>query len=273
MMAFKRMACLALLFILLSAAITASAYAPYEKLHVTNCDAWVSLREAPTADSRRVMQLPLGALVSFVDENGDFLKVSYSGTMGYVGREYLRATSDDDRVPMYVANCSEWISLREGETKDSVRLAKIPLGTRVLSCGRAEDPDAMARVVYDHYSGYVLPEYLSLLPPKQDECALSSAVLHVPDKNGNDFVQTVADEERLKAMEAMLRSVTPGFSGQCPYQAQLVLTLRDGSVLRLMYPTDECTAFFTTDGSVYTFPEAASAQFWTIFDEAAQAAL
>ena len=41
MMAFKRMACLTLLFILLSAAITASAYAPYEKLHVTNCDAWV----------------------------------------------------------------------------------------------------------------------------------------------------------------------------------------------------------------------------------------
>ena len=166
MMAFRRMACLTLLFILLSAAITASAYAPYEKLHVTNCDAWVSLREAPTADSRRVMQLPLGALVSFVDENGDFLKVSYSGTMGYVGREYLRATSDDDRVPMYVANCSEWISLREGETKDSARLTKIPLGTRVLSCGRTADPDAMARVAYDHYSGYVLPEYLSLLPPE-----------------------------------------------------------------------------------------------------------
>ena len=39
--------------------------------------------------------------------------------------------------------------------------------------------------------------------PKQDECALSSAALHVPDKNGNDFVQTVADEERhSKAMES-----------------------------------------------------------------------
>ena len=52
-----------------------------------------------------------------------------------------------------------------------------------------------------------------------------------------------------------------------------MLTLCDGDVLRLMYPTDGCTAFFTTDGSVYAFPEIASDQFWTIFDEAAQTVL
>ena len=94
MMAFKRMACLVLVFMLMSTMIAASAYAPYEKLHVTNCNAWVSLREEPSTSSKRIVQLPLGVLVSFVDENGDFLKVSYSGTMGYVGREYLKATDD-----------------------------------------------------------------------------------------------------------------------------------------------------------------------------------
>ena len=270
---FKRIACLVLVFMLMSTMIAASAYAPYEKLHVTNCNAWVSLREGPSTSSKRIVQLPLGVLVSFVDENGDFLKVSYSGTMGYVGREYLKSTADVDYVPMYVANCNEWVSLWEEETTDSTRLAKIPLGVQVLSHGRREDTGAMARVAYDHCLGYVRPEYLSLLPPRRDECALKSAALHVPDKNGNDFVQTVNDESHLKAIETMFRAATPGFSGQCPYQAQLVLTLRNGDVLRLMYPTDGCTAFFTTDGSVYAFPETASDQFWTIFDEAAQTVL
>ncbi len=265
----RRIVCFAMLFILMSTAIAASAYDPYETLHVINCNEWVSLREKPSTSSKQIMQLPLGALVSFIAEDGDFLKVSYSGTTGYVGRGYLKATGDADYVTMYVANCNEWVSLWEEETTNSMRLAKIPLGANVLSHGRQDDEGTMALVVYDYRFGYVLPEYLSLLPPKRDKCALESAALHVPDKNADDFVQTVDDEDRLKIIETMLRAATPCVSGQCPYQAQLVLTLRNGNILRLMYPTDGCTSFFTTDGSVYTFPEAAADQFWAIFDEAA----
>ena len=265
-----RIAGMVFLLVLVSLTNTALAYEPYEKLHVVNCDQWVSLREKPSTSSKRIMQLPLGVLVSFIGDAGDFLQVSYSGTIGYVGRNYLKATGDADYVKMYVANCEEWVSLWEEETTDSTRLAKIPIGAQVLSHGRQDDEGTLALVVYNYRFGYVLPEYLSLLPPKKDECVLESAVLHVPDKNGRDFVQTVNDENQLKAIEAMLRAATPCVSGQCPYQAQLVLTLRSGDILRLMYPTDGCAAFFTTDGSVYTFPEAASDPFWTIFDKAAQ---
>lgn len=265
-----RIAGIVFLLALVSLTNTALAHEPYETLHVVNCDQWVSLRENPSTSSKCIMQLPLGAVVSYICDAGDFLQVSYSGTKGYVGRKYLKATGDADYVKMYVANCEEWVSLWEEETTDSTRLAKIPIGAQVLSHGRQDDEGTLALVVYDYRFGYVLPEYLSLLPPKQDECVLQSAVLHVPDKNGKDFVQTISDENQLKAIEAMLRASTPCVSGQCPYQAQLVLTLCNGDTLRLMYPTDGCTAFFTTDGSVYTFTEVASDQFWAIFDEAAQ---
>ena len=114
------------------------------------------------------MQLPLNAMVFFIEDAGDFLKVSYSGTMGYVKREYLRGRGEADSVPMYIANCEEWVSLWEEESTKSERLEKIPLDAPVVAHGRLGDEESSFTLVsYNYRLGYVLNEYLSLLPPKQ----------------------------------------------------------------------------------------------------------
>ena len=216
------------------------------------------------------MQLPLNAMVFFIEDAGDFLKVSYSGTMGYVKREYLRGRGEADSVPMYIANCEEWVSLWEEESTKSERLEKIPLDAPVVAHGRLGDEESSFTLVsYNYRLGYVLNEYLSLLPPKQNQCAIVSADLHVPDKNGDIFTQTITNETYLETIETMFRAATPFYSGKFPYQAQLILTLRNGNSLTMMYPTDGCSSFFLMDGSVYAIPESMGDTFWGIFAEAA----
>lgn len=209
-------------------------------------------------------------MVFFIEDAGDFLKVSYSGTMGYVKREYLRGRGEADSVPMYIANCEEWVSLWEEESTKSERLEKIPLDAPVVAHGRLGDEESPFTLVsYNYRLGYVLNEYLSLLPPKQNQCAIVSADLHVPDKNGDIFTQTITNETYLETIETMFRAAMPFYSGKCPYQAQLILTLRNGNSLTMMYPTDGCSSFFLMDGSVYAIPESMGDTFWGIFAEAA----
>ncbi len=267
-----RLVCCVIVLGLLSALWTASAlaYESYETLHIVNCDEWVSLRTKPSSNAARIMQIPKGALVSFVAGAGDFIQVSYSGVMGYVGKNYLSVRGEADYVPMYVANCNEWISLREEPSKSSERLAKIPLEAEVLSIEREDRQDAMSEVIYNYQIGYVDSKYLCLLPPQTKVCAIVSASMHIPDASGNDYVQTVTAAKRLAALESLLRAAKPDVSGNCPYHAQIVIELKNGRTLKLMYPTDGCTDFFTTDHSVYEFPTSAGDVVWKIFDQAAK---
>lgn len=67
----------------------------------------------------------------------------------------------------YVANCEEWVSLREHADTSSTRLAKVPLGAKVIN---------VYDTIFDFYlcdyngeMGFILKEYLSEYPPRSTQ--------------------------------------------------------------------------------------------------------
>ena len=62
--------------------------------------------------------------------------------------------------PMYVVNCSDWVSLRYSPSTSASRIAKVPLGTAVEAWLAPESND-FYYVEVSGYSGYILKDYLA----------------------------------------------------------------------------------------------------------------
>ncbi len=61
-------------------------------MRVVNCDEWVSLRDAPNQNAKRLAKVPLDAVVSFcIVETDDYCFCEYNGQTGYILRKYLEA--------------------------------------------------------------------------------------------------------------------------------------------------------------------------------------
>ena len=263
---------LALMLLLSSAAYAASL----DQLHVVGCEEFITLREEPSTGAKAIVQIPLGALVTCYEytENG-FARVYYGGCFGFVQAQYISEvnpeTGGEWRIPMYVANCNEFISLREDASTSSNCMQRMPLGAQVECYVRTVDgPQPMENVGYPGSEGmlrgYALSRYLCFLPPETDTCALVSATLRM---NGDDGVltqQTVTDPALLKELEGMIRRATPTILTKCPMAAQLELELANGEKLRFAYPIDGCATLIAENQSVYTLTSADGERLWQIFD-------
>ena len=265
--------CILALMLLLSCAAHAASL---DQLHVVGCEEFITLREEPSTGAKAIVQIPLGALVTCYEytENG-FARVYYGGCFGFVQAQYISEvnpeTGGEWRIPMYVANCNEFISLREDASTSSNCMQRMPLGAQVECYVRTIDgPQPMENVGYPGpegmLRGYALSRYLCFLPPETDTCALVSATLRM---NGDDSVltqQTVTDPALLKELEGMIRRATPTILTKCPMAAQLELELANGEKLRFAYPIDGCATLIAENQSVYTLTSADGERLWQIFD-------
>lgn len=265
--------CILALMLLLSCAAHAASL---DQLHVVGCEEFITLREEPSTGAKAIVQIPLGALVTCYEytENG-FARVYYGGCFGFVQAQYISEvnpeTGGEWRIPMYVANCNEFISLREDASTSSNCMQRMPLGAQVECYVRTIDgPQPMENVGYPGpegmLRGYALSRYLCFLPPETDTCALVSATLRM---NGDDSVltqQTVTDPALLKELEGMIRRATPTIPTKCPMAAQLELELANGEKLRFAYPIDGCATLIAENQSVYTLTSADGERLWQIFD-------
>ena len=63
------------------------------KAKVVNCNEWISLRYAPSANSERMAKIPLGTIVTVYDGAvwgiDGFYPVEYNGLCGYCLKDYL----------------------------------------------------------------------------------------------------------------------------------------------------------------------------------------
>ncbi len=84
------------LFVVLCMLLAAyPAMADYEYLgdmEVINCDEWVSLRESPSVNARRLLKIPLGDVVRDCEQFSDeWVYGEYNGYCGYILAEYLQS--------------------------------------------------------------------------------------------------------------------------------------------------------------------------------------
>lgn len=61
----------------------------WQPARVARCDAWISLREAPSTDAGKLAEIPLDAVVLVVNSDESFLRCQYDGKEGYVLAEYI----------------------------------------------------------------------------------------------------------------------------------------------------------------------------------------
>lgn len=68
----------------------------WETYYVVNCDADISLLEAPDSSAKELKTIPLGDPVSYIEpaQNG-FAKIIYNGTTGYALQAYLSDNAED----------------------------------------------------------------------------------------------------------------------------------------------------------------------------------
>ena len=271
----RLLTCILALMMLLSCA--AYAAGQFDPLHVVGCEEYITLREEPSTGAKRIVQIPLGAQVTCYEytENG-FARVYYGGCFGFVQSRYLSEVSPETggewRIPMYVANCSEFISLREDASTSSERVQRMPLGAQVESYGRSgEDLQPMESVGYPGSEGllrgFALSRYLCFLPPVENTRALRSATLRLNDDSGRLVEQTITDSTPLWEIEAMIRHATPTALTKCPMAAQLELELMNGETLRFGYPIDGCGILQAENGSVYEFSREDVERLWILFSD------
>ena len=266
--------CILALTLLLSCAAHAASLDP---LHVVGCEELITQREEPSTGANAIVQIPLGALVTCYEytENG-FARVYYGGCFGFVQAQYISEvnpeTGGEWRIPMYVANCNEYISLRSEPTTASERMQRMPLGAQVECYLRTVDgPQPMENVGYPGSEGmqrgYALSRYLCFLPPVENTRALRSATLRLNDDNGRLVQQTITDSTPLWEIEGMIRHATPTALTKCPMAAQLELELMNGDTLRFAYPIDGCCTLQAENGSVYELPREDGERLWILFSD------
>ncbi|HAE44536.1 MAG TPA: hypothetical protein DCG37_02910 [Lachnospiraceae bacterium] len=89
--------------------------------------------------------------ISFTQEKGGLMKVKHSS--GYFYGQSL-----------WVANCKEYITLRESASTSADALARMPLYAHVTYI--ADAPNGFLQVVYNGLTGYALAEYLDEYEPQ-----------------------------------------------------------------------------------------------------------
>lgn len=250
----------ALLAILLAIAPMAALAEESILRHVVNCEQWISLREEPSVNAKRIMKIPLRARVYLydADKTEGFVYVYYGGYGGYVLAQYLSKTDPETGKPfavrMYVANCNEYINLRKSESTDAQSLARLPLGTAVECLRNPNEESEMALIRWTNpvtgegITGHALRKYLSFVPAGEP---LESVTLNAVLPGDRMWQQVITDRKTLMELASLLRNAGPGMTGKCPLRAQLVFQLKDGTRQYFEYPTDGCLDFAAENGEEF----------------------
>ena len=196
--------------------------------YVSNCEESITLRKAPSTGAEEIMQMPLGALVEYIEsaENG-YYKVNYAGLEGYAHSSYLSVekpvpSPNEDNLnaeaknkkeekkkteekpenttviaTYYVVNCEESITLRKTSSVYGTEITQIPLGASVGYIESAEN--GYYKVNYNGKIGYALSSYLSKSATGQEslsyttgkvvDCDVSITLRETPSVYGDEIMQ------------------------------------------------------------------------------------
>lgn len=171
---------------------------------VVNCEEWVSLRAQPDTSAERLVEVPLGAVVTECTQvDGKFVECAYAGQTGYILAEYLMPLSIEGADLSFEANGLTWIGTRfYAQSREAMRLICMDEAETIrwsewlqadyateLSCtdaflaGTAEDPLVMT---------YIAGKGLSAREPETGEVRWTIPVEDIG--NGASLSVAVADD-------------------------------------------------------------------------------
>ena len=144
--------------------------------NVVNVANWASLRQATSTQSVRLAQVPRGAAVvttgQQVQSGGlTWLSVSFGGIQGWMPTKYLGqggaptpppTTNAASGISYNVVNVNNWASLRQLNSTNSRRLARVPRGAAVVTTGQQVQSGGLTwlSVSYNGIHGWMPTKYL-----------------------------------------------------------------------------------------------------------------
>ena len=278
---------IALILVLIMSLMQISALAaePYDYLHISGCDSWVSMRELPSRDSDRIAKVRLGALVTYIaDANDEFIEVQFAGMRGYILRSYLSEGYFFDmyNVPMYVR--PETANVYTTASVESDVVTTLNKGDMISVVSKIGGDDAtMAHVRFDQTEGYMLMTDMTFFHDVSAP-AVTDAVMIVPDSSAGLIYQPIScdsdscaasDDQHhafhMQEIAAMLDRAEPGITCQGPLGAQFMLKVADVEgeprLLRFMMPLDGCPILVAENLITYQLTEADGKRLWQLFGD------
>ena len=192
----------------------------------------INVRSGPGTDYSRVTMVAEGKRVAILDRDGNWYRVSFDGTTGYILSDYVAAdgsgtpakTTPAKTVDTSVGNATvsggDTINVRSGPGTNYSRVARVSQGKRVTLLAKADD---WLKVSFDSTTGYILGDYLT--PDNGVLAALPAAdptPAPAPSSNASDAPAT-PDAPAVPAMASAsaTEASSAKSSGGEPYSAYI----------------------------------------------------
>ena len=124
----------------------------------------VNFRKGPSMNYSIMRKLYKGYKLTYLGKNGNWIKVKYDGTTGYVYKDYVSgysSSSDNKGITRYV-NASVGLNVRKGPSTSYSKLGKLSYGksVKVLSTS-----NGWSKIIYNGRTAYVKSTYLQAKKP------------------------------------------------------------------------------------------------------------
>ena len=183
-----------------------------DNMMVVNCDEWVSLRETPSTSAKRLMKVPLDAVVTDCEwTDSSFTRCTYEGVTGYILDKYLEpieANEPDDALLDTWVHGMNVYALRNYEG-DGERLTVVCYGadggemwrfdtgvadvteldaTDAFIGGTAEDPRGMVFNAREGLYSLDIKTGGAVWMLSEDEADLGAGIAHAVDADGTMYI-------------------------------------------------------------------------------------
>ena len=122
----------------------------------------VNFRSGPSTSYSSIGKLNKGDKVEYLDENGSWVKVKYSGKTGYVYGTYVE--KDTSSTTTKYVNATS-LNVRSGPSTSYSVIGKLSKGTKIEVISTS---NGWSKIKYDGQTGYVSSKYLSSSAPESN---------------------------------------------------------------------------------------------------------
>ncbi|HII4487404.1 TPA: SH3 domain-containing protein [Clostridium perfringens] len=195
-----------------------------EKTGIVNVSSSLNVREGASTSSKVIGSLSGNTKVTIVGEEGEFYKIEYKGSHGYVAKEYIKDVTESNnsnqgtQTPEKpstpentertgVVNVSSSLNVREGASTSSKVIGSLSGNTKVTIVG---EEGAFYKIEYKGSHGYVAKEYIKNI---KDEVVTEPEKPSTPENTEKTGVVNVSSSLNVREGASTSSKVIGSLSG------------------------------------------------------------
>ncbi|SQB61013.1 surface protein [Clostridium perfringens] len=213
-----------------------------EKTGIVNVSSSLNVREGSSTSSKVIGSLSGNTKVTIVGEEGEFYKIEYKGSHGYVAKEYIKDVTESNnsnqgtQTPEKpstpentertgVVNVSSYLNVREGASTSSKVIGSLSGNTKVTIVG---EEGAFYKIEYKGSHGYVAKEYIKNI---KDEVVTEPEKPSTPENTEKTGVVNVSSSLNVREGASTSSKVIGSLSGN----TKVTIVGEEGAFYKIEY--------------------------------------